>query len=252
MIQRKLYKYSIALLTVALLVTCSKVPSGILSEKKMKDVMVDMQLAENIANDNYNTYRDSVHKAALYESVFRKHNTTQAIYDSSLVWYGKNLNILLQVYDLAINDVNDRIRNLGDVQASAAPSANQDSVNIWPRRNYMTFEPGALFNGTIFNIRPDAPYTSGSIFVMGIRIWGLNPQMHNTPEVRLTAVMQDTTIVVNQKIQTDGFHEIMLRTPATKRINCVYGYIRMDNAETKYYKIYVDSLNLIKYNYDRM
>jgi hypothetical protein len=229
--------------------SCSKVPDDILPEKKMKDVMVDIQLAENIINTNYQAYPDSARKGALFQAVFRKHNITQAIYDSSLVWYGKNLDKLMRIYDLALNDINEQIRELGDVQANAASSTNQDSVDIWPRHDFLTLYPEALFNGTIFDIKPEKEYMSGSIFVLSMHIWGIRPQMRHTPEVRVSAELTDTTLVINQKIINDGHQEIILRTLPTRQTRRVYGYIRMDNTETAYHKIYIDSLRLIKYNY---
>ena len=75
-----------ALLATTLLAACSKVPDGILSEKKMQGVLTDMLLAEAMVNVDYNTYKSDTMKLALYESVFRKHDITQAVYDSSLVW----------------------------------------------------------------------------------------------------------------------------------------------------------------------
>ncbi|MDR1644798.1 MAG: DUF4296 domain-containing protein [Tannerellaceae bacterium] len=249
--QVKLYKYSFVILlaAAATLVSCSKVPKGILSEKKMKEVLIDMQLAENMISSNYLAYPDSARKGALYQAVFRKHNITQAIYDSSLVWYGKNLDMLMTVFDLALNDVNEQIRALGDVQANVAPSANQDSFNIWPRRDYLTLYPGALFNGTVFDVRPEQEYMTGSVFVLRMHVWGISPHIRYTPEIRIAAELPDTTFVINQKITREGHQEIRLNTPATKRTRRIYGYIRMDNSETHYYKIYIDSLRLVKYNY---
>jgi hypothetical protein len=165
------------------------------------------------------------------------------------MWYGRNLDVLITVYDLALNEVNDRIRDMGDIQAAESPTAHRDSVNIWPRRNYLTLQPMALFNGTVFHITPESPYQSGSSFVLGMRLWGLTSRMRHLPEIRLAARLQDTTIVVNQTLRTEGYHEIFIKTPATKRIMQVYGYIRMDNAQADYYKIYIDSLRLIRYNY---
>ena len=72
-----------ALLATTLLAACSKVPDGILSEKKMQGVLTDMLLAEAMVNVDYNTYKSDTMKLALYESVFRKHDITQAVYDSS-------------------------------------------------------------------------------------------------------------------------------------------------------------------------
>ena len=44
--RNRLHRYSVVLLLGTLLVSCSKVPDGILSEKKMQAVQVDMQLAD--------------------------------------------------------------------------------------------------------------------------------------------------------------------------------------------------------------
>ncbi len=247
--RKQLYKYSIALLAIAGIVACSKVPDGILPERKMKDVMIDMYLAEGLITGDGKSYPDSLHKDALYQSVFRKHKITQAVYDSSLVWYGKNLNILMQVYDLALNDINERVRALGDVQASASPTSNQDSVNIWPRRDYLILEPKALFNGVVFDINPDRNYSSGSGFVMGMRVWGITDQMKYTPELHLAIDQGDTTIITNKKITEEGYHQAIVKGIATKQVRRVYGYLRMDNTDTNYHKVYVDSLNLMKYNY---
>ena len=96
-----------ALLATTLLAACSKVPDGILSEKKMQGVLTDMLLAEAMVNVDYNTYKSDTMKLALYESVFRKHDITQAVYDSSLVWYGRNLDIYMEVYNRVLADLNE-------------------------------------------------------------------------------------------------------------------------------------------------
>ncbi|MDR3142573.1 MAG: DUF4296 domain-containing protein [Tannerellaceae bacterium] len=244
-----LYKYSLTLVATTLLVACSKVPGDILPEKKMRDVMLDVYLAESLIETNRTVYPDTVRKAALFQSVFRKHNITEAVYDSSLVWYSKNLDIYMQVLDMALADINTRIRDMGDVQASAAPNTNQDSINIWPRRDFSVLYPAALFNGVIFDIRPDRAYSSGSSFVLGMRVWGLTEQMRYFPEIRMAIDQNDTVLYVNKKVTKDGYLETILKGLPTKQIKRVYGYIRMDNTDKNYYKVYVDSLSLMKYNY---
>ncbi|MDR1981679.1 MAG: DUF4296 domain-containing protein [Tannerellaceae bacterium] len=247
--RKRLYKYSIALLAAILPVACSKAPSGILPEKKMQAVLVDMQLAEAMIQTNYADYTDVAYKDALYQSVFKKHKITQAVYDSSLVWYGKNLDIYIEVLNLALANVDEHIKSMGDIQASAAPASNQDSIDIWPRRDFLILQPGALFNGVTFDIKPDMNYSSGSTFVLGMHVWGLTDTMRFTPEVHMAIDQIDTTLFVNRKITIDGYYETILRGIPTKQVRSVYGYIRMDNAGAKYYKIYIDNLNLIKYNY---
>ncbi|MDR0538265.1 MAG: DUF4296 domain-containing protein [Tannerellaceae bacterium] len=246
----KQHIYAIAILTIAILAaSCSKVPSGLLSEKKMKAIMIDMQLAEQIISENYQTYSDSMRKAAVFESVFRKHHTTQAIFDSSLVWYGKNLNIMIQVIDMAIKDIDKNIVELSKANDIAIAKALGDTANIWPDARLITLQPHAVFNGTRFELKPPTPFISGSTFTLSMNVWGLRPDMTHMPEIRLAAEMQDTTMIINQTLQTDGRHSITLQTSLTKPTGRIYGYIRMNNIASDYYKIYIDSIRLVRTNY---
>ena len=239
--RNRLYRYSAVLLLGALLAACSKVPDGILSEKKMQAVQVDMQLAEAMINLDSKAFSDNARKEALYQSIFRKYDITQAEYDSSLIWYGRHLDIYMKVYDRVLADLNKRQKALGDVQASAAPVSKQDSVDIWPRRTSLRLEPDALFNGVTFDIKPETNYSSGS-----------NKGMVYKPEIRISADQGDTIVTVNDKVLRDGYHETVLKTVPTKQVKRVYGYIFMNNADSSYYKVYLDSLNLMKYNYGRL
>lgn len=231
------------------LLACSKVPDGILSEKEMQQVVKDMMLAQSMTSADYKAYPDNESKQALYEGVFRKYGITQAEYDSSLVWYGRNLDIYMKVYERVLADLDKEIKGLGDVQADAAPVSNRDSVNIWPRRPYLILYPEALFNGVLFDSRPETSYSSGSIFALGLRVWGIRKGMRALPEIRLSADQGDTIVTVNEQIKHDGYQEIWLKTIPTKRVKRVYGYIRLNHSASDYAKIYIDSLNLVKYNY---
>ena len=238
----------IAILLPFLCWSCSKAPSGILSEKEMQRVMTDVYLAEAMIGIDYNAYKSDSMKQALYESVFRKHGITQALYDSSMVWYGKNMDIFMGVYERMIKDIDMRVDALGDIQAEAV-SSSRDSVDIWPRRTYLFLSPNMLFNGTNFDIRPEESYPSGSIFVLGMRVWGLDKHMKHYPELRIAVDQGDTTITVTDQIRQDGYHEMTLRSVPVKKVKRVYGSIRLDNGGMNYYKVYLDSLNLMRYNY---
>ena len=124
--QNRLQKYGIAALTLCLLAACSKTPDGILSEKEMQAVELDIQLAKAMISVENKQFADSLQRAELFQSVFRKHGITQAVYDSSLIWYGRNLDIYMDIYDRILKDLNERQNALGDVQASAAHKAPKD------------------------------------------------------------------------------------------------------------------------------
>ncbi|MCC8143591.1 MAG: DUF4296 domain-containing protein [Tannerellaceae bacterium] len=246
----RIYYIILSVLTLLLAVACGKTPRGVLSEKKMQSVYLDMQLAEAMINADSKEYADVEKKEALYESVFRKHKITQAVYDSSLVWYGANLDVFVRVYDRVLKDISQMQKDLSDMPADPGPASGRDSVNIWNRRPSLVFEPNSPFNAVVFDIKPEASYLPGSIFVLDLDVWGVNPGMAHYPEIKIHAEHADTTIMVNDRITQDGPHQTVLRSHATKRIRRIYGIIRMDNTGPwSYGKIYVDSIRLMKYNY---
>ena len=210
--RREWRKYGWTLLAAVMLAACSKVPDEILSEKEMQRVLADMLIAEAMINMDNDTYRSDTARLALYEGVFRKHGITQALYDSSLMWYGRNLDIYMKVYDRVLDDINRSINDLGDVQADAAPVANQDSVNIWPRRSFLSLSPRSVFNGVVFDIKPRTMYSSGSSFVLGLRTWGLDDYPSLRPEIRISADQGDTTVTADRVITRDGYYETILTT----------------------------------------
>ncbi len=244
---RHWFIYGVASLCV--LAACSPVPEGILSQKEMRTVLADMEIAEAIIGADQGIYRDDAKKLALYESVFKKHHITQAEYDSSLVWYAQNLDIYMRVYNLAGKDIEDRLRDLGDVERTQIDTQKNDSVDIWSRRNHLTFSPNASFNGTTFNIEPKASYPPGSTFKLGMNVWGMPRQAVHKPQIRICVDQGDTTVAVNDQITRDGYHETALKSIATKRIRRVYGFIYLNNRDMEYYKIYTDSISLMRYNY---
>ena len=250
--RNKLLTYSIGVgVALSGLFACSKVPDHLISEKQMQSVMRDMLMAEAMVNVDPGTYNQVAKREELFEAVFRKHGITQALYDSSLVWYGKNLDIYMQVYERVLDDLGDEILSLGDVQAEAvAASANQDAVESWPRRSYLTFSPQKGMSGSTFEIHPNSQYSSGSVFVLRLQLWGITPQMRPYPKIRLCADQGDTTVVMTTELRHDGPYRLQLNTVPTKRVRRVFGAVLMDEMPpAAYYKLYMDQVSLLKFNY---
>jgi hypothetical protein len=226
---------------------CSRRPKGVLSDKVMRKVIVDLQIAENIVNTDPNFY-DLTQRQALYHAVFQKHGTSQQQYDSSLIWYGKHLEQFMQIYNLAIADVKQQIDDLGDVTPDT-PIGNKDSVNVWMLSDYHEFNHKKHDDLLTFHFQPAESFSYGSIFILGFQIFNPSPMLHLTLEVKLQAQQGDSAVYVNETIAGNGYHEVMIRTMATRRVQKVYGYVRVDGGKEDWVKIYVDDFKLVKYNY---
>jgi hypothetical protein len=124
-----------------------------------------------------------------------------------------------------------------------------DSVDIWIFRKYYELFPSALSNAVTFDFHPDDGYASGSIFILGLQVWGLTSKVRQPVEMRLHVDHADTTIMVRDTIRRDGYHEMMIKSHPTKRVNRVYGYVRMNAGDSLYHKVYLDDFSMMKYRY---
>ncbi len=108
----KILIYSLLLILVALS-SCgegwSKSKAGILSEKKMAELLVDTHLADAILFAD-NSRPDEKRDKALfyYPSVLEKHGITKAQMDSSVVWYMRNPAAYARIYQQVIKDLEKR------------------------------------------------------------------------------------------------------------------------------------------------
>ena len=92
---------------VALLLSCKPtLPAGILQPDEMEDVLYDYHIAEAMAKNEYGSDVD-MKRNAYFQSVLKKHQISEADFDSSLVYYYSRLDKMIDIY----NHVNERLGN---------------------------------------------------------------------------------------------------------------------------------------------
>ena len=231
--------------------SCSRVPKHILSERKMKDVMYDMLLAEamvEIENDSFPTGKE---RQLVFDAVFNKHRITQTDYDSSLIWYGKHIDIFMTVYRLVLKDVNANYAALGEIKPNplSGDISSQDSIDIWIYKRLKIMRPELAFNTFSFDIEPQNSYSPGSLYLFALSVWGIPSNLKHKPVLHLSAIQADTIVSIRQEIAGDGYHEALLRTIADKKVLRVYGNIFMNETDASYKRIYLNDIRLMKFNY---
>jgi hypothetical protein len=101
------------LLAVMALATCgcgsSKTRSGILSEKKMSELLIDTHLADAILFIDKSRADEKRDKGLFYyPSVLEKHGVTKAQMDSSVAYYMRNPAAYARIYDQVMKDLESR------------------------------------------------------------------------------------------------------------------------------------------------
>lgn len=73
-------------------------PKGVLSQGEMRSLLYDLHRAEGILQEaGYNYGHDEV-LGKYYEQILKQHGITQAVFDSSLVWYSHNPQRFKHIY----------------------------------------------------------------------------------------------------------------------------------------------------------
>ncbi|MDR0892043.1 MAG: DUF4296 domain-containing protein [Mediterranea sp.] len=140
---------------------CSvKVPSDVIPQGKMENLLYDYYIAKSLG-DNM-PYTDSYKKELYTDAVFKKYSTTQAEFDSSMVWYTRHTEILSKVY----SKVSERLKAQQDVvnhlvalrDKTPKTTAAGDSVDVWPWLRIMRLTGEEMDSKYIFTLPTDSNY----------------------------------------------------------------------------------------------
>lgn len=105
-------KATLFILLLGLLFACNSkdnlIPgysAGVLSKRKMIDIMVDINLAESglrVANVQHTQSADSTYQRSLFLEVFKSHNVTPDEFSSSLDYYTRHVDDMNEIFSAVI------------------------------------------------------------------------------------------------------------------------------------------------------
>ena len=100
----------LAILMIVLFLACSKnsVPRGILSEKQITPVLVELHLADAINSQQFTMeVNRNNFKEDLYLSILKKFKLDRKVFEASILYYGKHPDLYKPVYDEVLNRLNE-------------------------------------------------------------------------------------------------------------------------------------------------
>lgn len=136
----------LALLVGSAVISCSRRPSMVLGQEDMAQLMADLHEAEGVVDQNYSAYRTDSSKRQLRQAVYVKHGVTQAQVDSSLAWYGYNIERYSKVYDRVLEILNKRLKSVkshgsDDSKPEMNFAVEGDSAVVWSTYAPLLFSP---------------------------------------------------------------------------------------------------------------
>lgn len=159
-INKLAYTLIILVACVLLHTSCAKRPKDVLSRKDMQELIYDIHKTDGVLHALDIPLRNTEERHIYYQTLLEQHNTTQAQFDSSLVWYTAHpktfekiyLNVLQRLEkefaQLSIAQIPNQIdypdinywRSLGAITINQLPNDTQRALYIIINQTENAFE----------------------------------------------------------------------------------------------------------------
>lgn len=235
-----------AALTALLLGGCSQTPEMVLGKEKMARLMADMELAEALGMDRRlgEFYTDSS-RLELRRAVLAKHKINEAVLDSSLRWYGRNLPEFLDVIDRADTILGDSMRALDEMRQLAATSAAGDSVNLWALAPSAVFARTEASDFVTFTVAVDSTWRRGDVLTLEFALDNATTPLNATLGVDYANRAGLTETIGDRFYPGDRRRfELTMQLDSNVSAKRVFGYMFLPAAEGE--RAFVDSIRLVR------
>lgn len=217
---------------VALAVAGCKVrrPSDVIPESQMENLLYDYHLAKSMG-DNL-PYNENYKKALYIDAVFRKHGTTQAVFDSSLVWYTRNTEVLSKIYEKVKVRLKGEQKLISDLIATRdkKPKMTEpgDSIDVWPYQRLIRLTGEMMNNQYAFVLPTDTNYKDRDTLVWEVQYRFLEPMVADSLRavaMAMQIIYEKDTVSHWQTVTESGVQQIRLHADTLGQMKEVKGFI---------------------------
>ena len=219
-------------LTLLLGAGCNKRPRGVLSDDEMVGLIADMQIAEvYMQQHNSGYYNDSIRDSAV-QWALDKHGLSKADFDSTMTWYGRNIDDYLNLFGKVDAELAKRQnRAIGETEK------NLVSTDLWPYSRHILISENAPSNGLAFSL-PLNDIPKGERITWKMRLKGLS-----SGNVLLGVDYDNGMSSYTYQTQNGNSKiDLTLQTDTAYNVKRVFGYMR--TKEDHSLPIWIDSIAL--------
>lgn len=236
------------ILLIAILSACQRRPDYVLSEKAMEELLIDVHKTEAVISLNPNKYPSDDKKRTMREAVYMRHNTSQAQFDSSLVWYGNHLQQYMDIYERVIKRLeseNEMIKELIAKDNTQTLTRAGDTIDIWKQEKYHIFSADKGSNIMAFSITTDENFKRNDHFLLQFFVRNM-PKTGNRAQIYLAIRHNEQTIHYNYaNIEREGWNILKIQSDSANNLSEIYGYIAMPPRNDRHI-MYIDSISLMR------
>ncbi|MDE6377769.1 MAG: DUF4296 domain-containing protein, partial [Duncaniella sp.] len=162
----------IALLVLA--AACSSTPDYVIPPKKMAALMADIYTGDAVVEGAPREWRHDSVRRVLLHSIYSRHGVTAEDVDTSLAWYGMNIQAYMDMCNLTEEILQARIDEVErqggrSERVVAAVTVDGDSVDVWTGARTRRNTPLAPSDYTTFVLQPDRNWDHGDRYTLSMK-----------------------------------------------------------------------------------
>lgn len=228
-----------ALAVLALCGACIRRPEGVQSDKKMAEVVADLEIAEAAIHTSPAGANDDVRRA-LVDYVIAKHGLTREEFDTTMAWYGRNVDAYYELCDKVEKEIAVRRRDV-----SKGSQIQLESSDLWPYRRMAVISPQSNSNSFDFSI-PTVDVEPGQRVEFKLRLNG------NAEGTALLGVEYDngTMEYIHRSLSPTNRLSMMLQTDSARTVGRVFGNLLVK--ESRQLPLWLDSISLTVLPFDSL
>lgn len=236
------WKYLSLIVPVGLILSmgCTRRPAKVLDEQEMVELLADMQLAEAYYHLSGHTPGVSNPSEEIGQQVLAMHNVTQEELDSTLSYYGRNLDDYSLLYEKVDAEINRRRKRLDKIMPDVTKI---DGSELWNRGQFGYVSPLGTTDGWIFSVT-DPSVDKGEKIT-----WSL----HLTDPVPMKGILGVEYEEGNSEIVSLNFTgkkkiEFVLQTDTAGKVRRLFGNLAAESKNNL--PLYADSIRLYTSPFD--
>lgn len=147
------------------------VPSEYIQPNEMEDILFDYYIVQSIQNNtSHSIENQNVNNEINKLAVLKKHNVSEAQYDSSLVYYFRHTERMHKIYENLAKRLGNDVVSLGassnGIGNNDNLTATGDTANIWEGNKSVILTSLPPYNSLSFTMKADSAYHKGDMFML--------------------------------------------------------------------------------------
>lgn len=245
---------ALACLAAIMLASCKpQVPSSYIQPDDLADILYDYYMCNSLAEQSDDP--DYNHRV-YYLAVLKKHDVSEAEFDSSLVYYYTHAERLAKIYETVANRMKSEATKLGASVGEMSKYANLtsqgDTANIWNESTCAMLMPAPPYNRLDFSLKADTTFKRGDSFVLNIMANFM--YQSGTKDGIIYAKVSytgDSTAVFYANVNSSGLSRLQIPANDEADIKSIDGFFYLGQGSDDSFTrkiLFIDDIQLIRFH----